>query len=147
MKSGSCDILTRELSVAAYSLTLHTPAEKKKIFSLPSNSPASDKFPQVSPWGATNTTSNSQYPSMNFHSFQSAPPNFLLSSTKECSSPLFSKLFYGSPEFAWPKFQFFCYSQVNSILLINWLTFLFQRFAVWYKFCIFSQFAVCVLFL
>jgi len=43
--------------------------------------------------------------------FKTAPPNFLLSSLKGCSPPLFLRPACGAPPFAYPELQFLCYSE------------------------------------
>ena len=87
MESGSPEggalPLTDIPSVAAYFTLLGrkkttTPARGRKIFSLPSNSPANEKLPQLT----TVTTLNSCFPPVDFPSKQRSPTNFPLSSVK-----------------------------------------------------------------
>lgn len=59
-------------------------------------------------------------------SFQTAPPNFLLSSVKEHHSTLFPELVYSSPCLACPKLHFLCYSQINSFFWQSSWLFYFQ---------------------
>lgn len=64
--------------------------------------------------------------SFNKLSFKPDPLNFLPSSIKECSSPLFSGFSCGSPYYACSKLQFLCYSHINSILLTKRWPFCFK---------------------
>ena len=63
------------------------------------------------------------FPPRNFCS--KLPPNFPLSSIKECSPHLFSTLAYGLSLFVCPELQFLWYSQIKSIFLAELLSLFF----------------------
>lgn len=91
----SWEAMKREPSHMYHSsqLTLHTPA-RRKIFSLPSNSPANEKIQLPRQW---ETVLTQLFLSSNELLFKIAPPSFFLFSIKEYLFSLFFGFACGSP--------------------------------------------------